>query len=304
MSGELISDMSREAYHSHPNTFSSSQLKTMLDDPEIFYKKYITKEMEKETSTAFDVGTYFHTAILEPKKLKDECAVYGGIRRGKEWDAFRVKNANKAIITESELIQANSLINAVKNSSVAASYLTKSEPEISCFADLYVYLGRVYSNDNLLSNDGWECNPREFKQAIKKGLKITIKVRADALGEDFILDLKSTSGNVKNEFLIKSSISKYSYDLSAALYLDVFSIVTGKSYKNFIWTFASKDMGNCKSYIASESNIKIGRVKWSKAIVLLAKNIINEWKVEDTLSILEPNFYEREYLTEKEEIDL
>ena len=62
----------------------------MLEDPEKFYKEYITKEIPRKEVSAFDVGTYFHTAILEPHLLEKECAVYpGAVRRGKEWDAFK-----------------------------------------------------------------------------------------------------------------------------------------------------------------------------------------------------------------------
>ena len=293
----LVRDMSSEAYHSHPNTFSSSQLKTILEDPEMFYRKYITKDIERESNSAFDIGTYFHTSILEPDKLQDECAVYTGVRRGKEWESFKLLHVNKAIITSSELEQANNLVKAVKESKIANEYLAKGEAEISCFAELHVYLGSVYCNDNRLTLDGWVKDLEGHNLALKKGLKIIIKVRADLLGdEDFILDLKSTTGNVKNEHSMRTKISAYSYDLSASLYLDIFTIATGKAYTKFIWTFSSKDYGNCKNYLSSPDNIKIGRAKWMKAIVLLAENIKNEWKFEDTMGILEPQFYEREHL--------
>ena len=300
----LIRDMSSEAYHSHPNTFSSSQLKTVLEDPEMFYRKYITKEVERESNSAFDIGTYFHTSILEPDKLQEECAVYTGIRRGKEWEAFKKENKGKAIITASELEQADNLVKAVRASSVATTYLSKGEAEISCFAELYIYMDDVYCKGRRLTLDGWLSDPDPWKLAQLKGLLITIKVRADLLGDTFILDLKSTTGNVKNEHQMRTKISMYSYDLSASLYLDIFSIITGKVYDKFIWTFASKDHGNCKNYLASKDNVRIGRAKWMKAVLLLAENIKKEWKFEDTLSILEPQFFEREYLKIKGAIDL
>lgn len=302
----LVRDMSSEAYHSHPNTFSSSQLKTILEDPEMFHRKYITKEIERESNSAFDIGTYFHTAILEPDKLTLECAVYTGVRRGKEWDAFKLLNVGKAIITSSELLQAENLIKAVKKSKIASHFLSKGEAEISCFADLYVYAENIYCNESILTIDGWIIDSAGFDLAFKHGLKITIKVRADLLGnEGFILDLKSTTGNVKSEHTMRTKISAYSYDLSASLYLDVFTIATGKTYDKFIWTFASKDYGNCQNYVSSSDNTKIGRVKWMKAILLLAICIKNEWKFDDEMRILEPQFFEREHLkTNTEEIDL
>lgn len=300
----LIRDMSSEAYHSHPNTYSSSQLKTILEDPELFYRKYITKEMDRESNSAFDIGTFFHTSILEPDKLADECAVYSGVRRGKEWEVFKVTHANKAIITSSELEQADRLVQAVKSSKLTNEYLSQGKAEISCFSELNVYMGGIYSNGHKLTLDGWVEDQKGHFIASDFGVLIVMKVRADLMGRDFILDLKSTTGNVKSDHLMRSKISQYSYDLSASLYLDIFSVVTGVTYNKFIWTFASKDYGNCQNYMASPDNIKVGRSKWSKAVILLAENIKNEWRFEETMRILEPNFYEREHLKPPEEIDL
>lgn len=296
--------MSSEAYHSHFNSFSSSQLKTILDDPEIFYKKYVIKEIEREEMSAFDIGTYFHTSILEPDKLQSECAVYTGVRRGKEWESFKLLHKGKAIITSSELTQAETIIKAVKASTIANEYLSKSKVEVSCFNLIYVYLGDVYCNGHILTEKGWYINETGYKFAQKKGVEILLKVRADALGEDFILDLKSTSGNVKNDHLMRSKVSSYSYDLSASLYLDMFSIESGKTYEKFIWTFASKDYGNCKNYVASEKNIKVGRAKYKKALVLLSEYLKNNWQFKDELSTLEPQFFELEHLNYEKGVDL
>lgn len=301
----VVKDLSSNEYHSLKDSYSSSQLKTMLEDPEIFYRKYVIKEIEKEEIPAFDVGTYFHTAILEPHKLKDECAVYSGIRRGKEWESFKETHKGKAIITEAEMGSAQSLISAVKNSKISQDLLSKGMPEVSCFIDVFVYSGEVFSQGNVLTRDGW-LPSLVFHLAEDFGVKICLKVRADLLGNDFILDLKSTTGNAKNEHSIKQKVSMYSYDLSAALYLDVFSIGLNSPIPSFIWTFASKDYGNCKNYLASLDNIRIGRRKWRKAVMLLAEYISNNWTFADSLSVIEPAFFEREHLLEesKEILDL
>jgi hypothetical protein len=305
----LIDDMTSEAYHSHKVSYSSSQLKSMLEDPEVFYKKYITKEIERESIPAFDIGTYFHTAILEPEKLTLECAVYGGIRRGKEWEAFKITNEGKAIITKSELTQAETLVRAVRASKLALGYLTQGKPEISVFVDLYIYESTIYCNGSFLDSfSGWTPTiASEFQAAKDKGVKLTIKVRADLLGDSgFILDLKSTTGNVKQDHAMRAKISSYCYDLSASLYLDIFTIATGKTYDTFIWTFASKDFGTCRNYVASSKNIAIGRAKWMKAILLLSKYIKQGWEFEEELYTLEPSYFELSWITEdiETEIDL
>jgi PDDEXK-like domain of unknown function (DUF3799) len=290
----LIYGMSSTDYHSHPNTFSSSQLKDLIEDPEYFYRKYIKKDIERLELPAFDVGSYFHTAILEPEKLTLDCAVFEGIRRGEKWEKFKEDNKGKAIITSNEKAQADGLIEAVRNSPVAMRRITKGQAEVSAFIDLLIVGNDIYCPDpaGLLGRFGFES----VSKVPKKGTKVTIKVRADLLAEDFILDLKSTTGNAKSEYDMRSKISNYHYDLSAALYLDMFSLATEKRIDDFIWTFASKDMFNCKNYLASPEMIMVGRAKYRKALLNLAEGLESEWQFEDSMGILKPNPYELEWI--------
>lgn len=298
----LIRGMSSEDYHGHKGTWSSSQLKVMLEDPEVFHRLYILKTQEKESIPAFDIGTYFHTAILEPHKIKSECAVFtGGIRRGEKWEEFKKLNVGKAIITEAEMAQATTLIKAVKNSPIAMARIERGEPEVSAFIDLIVSQGEVFTLDGrVLGKYGWETI-KGVSPSKKNQVPLTLKVRADLLAENFILDLKSTTGNCKNEYAMKQVITKYCYQLSAALYLDIFSVATGRVLDEFVWTFASKDVGNCKSYIAKRENIQIGRALYRKALLALADNIQSNWAFEDTMGMLGPQGFEHEYINVKGE---
>lgn len=298
-------NLTSEQYHSMPGTYSSSQLKTMLEDPEKFYKEYITKEIPRKESNAFDVGTYFHTAVLEPHLLEKECAVYkGSIRRGKDWDQFKADNIGKAIITVSELESATNMITAVNNSPVALSYLKGFEKEVSAFVDLYVIDGDVhyFNKENevfILRRKGWKLSPDVSVELLQEfAVKITIKVRADAIcfKRGIISDLKSTTGNTKSEHLMRTKIDSYSYDLSTSLYLDIFTAASGVGMNEFAWVFASKDFGNCKTWVASEKNVMVGRAKWSCAVVELAKYISNDWQFVDEASYLDPSYFQLEHL--------
>lgn len=292
----LIDDMSSEAYHGHAGTYSSSQLKTIREDPETFHRKYIEKSEEKESNSAFDIGTYFHTAVLEPHKLKSETAVFEGVRRGEKWESFKVQHAGKAIVNPNELAQAEGLVKAVKNSPVAMGRIDQGKAEISAFVDVIVSHGDIFTMEgDILGKFGWE--PAKGRKPVKKDqLIIPLKVRADLLADNFILDLKSTTGNARNEYAMRNSVSKYSYDLSAALYLDLFSVATQRVMHEFVWTFASKDYFNSQSYTASPENIQIGRVKWKKAVLLLAEYIECKWQFTDYMATLHPNMWELEHL--------
>lgn len=303
----IYTEMSNEDYHkidSENFSVSSSQLKDMLEDPEVFYKKYITKELAKEHNPAFDVGTFFHTAVLEPHKLAEECAVYQGIRRGEKWEKFLLDNPKKAIITNTEFEGAKRIVEAVQMSKISMDLISKGAAEVSCFENLFVgpyeIMAKMGESNVVLGRGGWEKTDRDIPGTYTK---VVTKVRADYIREKFldISDLKSCSGNVKDEFEMRKKVSSYSYDMSAAFYLDIFTLGYGKTFNKFHWIFASKDMGCCQAYLASPKNILVGRAKWSKAISELGHCIRSGWKFEERLKTLEPNSYENEWIENKGE---
>lgn len=304
----LIKDLSSAAYHSVKGTHSSSQLKDLEEDPQIFYKKWILKEIPRLESEAFDLGTYVHSGILERHNLLKDCAVYPGkIRRGKEWEAFKLRNKGKAIVTQSAMEHAEMLIKCVQNSPIAMGRIRKGTAEVSIFVKIAVYNGNIYAvkHEWRLESTGWaEISYDEkinWDVILRDGTILIIKVRADSLGKDWILDVKTTTGNAKSKKAMRSKVSYYGYDLSAALYLDMFSAGTGRFFKEFIWTFVSKDMYNTRSYRASRKNILVGRKKWSKAVLKLAAGIETKWDDIDFLDVLDPEFHELQHLSESAE---
>lgn len=293
----LIDDMSSAEYHSTPDTYSSSQFKDAVDDVEVFIKKYVRKEIERKESPAFDIGTYFHTGVLEPHKLKVDCAVYPGkTRTGKAWIDFKAKNEGKAIITPSQLTQAEGLVKAVKDSPIAMDFVDRAKPEVSLFTEILVVGGEIFAPhySKRLEPNGWhDESPEEITKLRKhpRAVVFIVKVRADALGEDFILDLKSTGGSARDEKHMASMVTYWVYDLSAALYLDMFSLMYPK-ISTFYWTFASKEVFNCQTYAASDRNILIGRKKWSQALKNIAAAKRNNWSTPEMIRTLEPTYSE------------
>jgi hypothetical protein len=293
----LVNDLSSEDYHGQKDSFSSSQFKDALKDMGYFHAKNILKTVEKEDHIpAFRVGTYFHTAVLEPDKLVSDCVVFEVMRRGAVWDKFQVDNKGKTIVSEGEQKQADNLVSAVRNSPIAMNRIGRGSAEISAFVILRGCGSDIYapSFGKVLGKHGWV----DAKVIPKKGTDVWVKTRADLLSTDFILDLKSTGGNAKDAHAMKGKVSALSYDLSASLYLDVFSLVTKRAMTDFIWTFASKDYGNCQNYMASATNILVGRAKWRKAFLNIVEGIENNWVLPDTMEILEPSYFEYDILKE------
>ena len=314
----LSTDLTSAEYHGLVGSYSSSQLKTMLEDPEKFYKKYITKELAKEEGGAhFDVGTYFHTAVLEPEKLDEECVVYtGGIRSGKKWEDFKALHAGKAIITNSDLIVADRLIAGVKASKIAMAYLEGAECEISAFMKIYVFKGEIFAFRDqvvlesageiaedcyVLTAHGWAQDSLSFDEENIKdfGFPLIIKVRADALNRKQmnISDLKSTKSNVNLESEMQKAVDQYNYDMSASLYLDIFSFVCRETFKEFIWIYANKETGACQNWVQDGESQIVGRAMWRHAVLLIAKNSKKKWKFEDEARMLPPSPWKRHWLT-------
>lgn len=295
---QLIRDMSSEQYHSTPGTFSSTQLKDLLGNLGHFVKKHINKEIEREENDAFDVGTYFHTKVLEPSKLKTECIVYPGkVRRGKDWESFKVKNKGKTIVTEFQKSQAEGLVKAIQDSPIAQSYL-RGEPEISLFTEINIYGGEIYAPHygKVLTRNGWADGP---KKRTEKSHKIIIKVRADMLGDTFISDLKSTTGDAESEESMSDKVEYYLYELSAALYLDMFALQNPK-LTDFWWLFASKDMFNARAHRADHRTILVGRAKYMYALRRMAEAAANNWQTVDSPGLIAPSIKQMRWLEERE----
>lgn len=300
-----IFNLDIEDYHRGTVGYSSSQFKDLLDDEDVFIAKYIEKRIAREESTAFDVGTYFHTGVLEPHKLKQECVVFAGkIRRGEKWETFKKKNKGKTIVTQSQKDTALGLIKSVKASVVAKKYLG-GKPEVSLFIQIAVHNGKIYAPyfGKWLTRNGWVDDLQGAHAAKKSGYAFVVKVRADMLGQKYISDLKSTSSNARSLKEMQKTVSNYEYDLSAALYMDMFALIRPE-LKKFIWIYASKSVMNSKCWRASKDNIKVGRAKYMRAFVTLARVARNNWKVEDVMGVLEPAFWDRQWLVEEKEIDL
>lgn len=283
-------ELPNEAYHGLVGVFSSSQLKDVLKDEDIFLAKYIHKTLENSSdSDALGVGTYFHTMLLEPQKVDKEIAIFPGkVRHGKAWDEFKNSNPGKTIVTTSGKETGDKLVEAVKNSKTALEYLV-GRPEISLITEVEVLGDVVFSRKyaKKLGKDGWEdISTKSFP----RGITVALKVRADVLGDKFISDLKSTSSPANSKLAISTAISTYSYDLSSALYLDLFGLVV-PNLREFVWIFASKLDGLSTSWSAGQDILRIGRAKWCDAVKKIATLKKNNWASamsQDQLHVAEP----------------
>lgn len=224
--------MDNSSYHGDREYLSSSSLKMILKNHHEYYAKYIKGDLSEEKAF-FTFGNYIHTQILEPHLVDSDYVVYSGaVRRGKLYEEFKAGAGNRLIITKSEGELAVKIMESYKAHPLAPKLFTGGEAE------------GTYG-------------------AVLMGMKV--KARLDYLLGDSIIDVKTTGGPLDMQSL-QSTIIKYDYDLSAALYLDVVNGGMPGAVKKFVFCFISKE--NCEIVLvqASADMIENGRRKYKKAI--------------------------------------
>lgn len=161
---------------------SNSDIITLLNDPKSFGK-------EKPMTKAMLVGRYFHTAMLEPEKIDSV-----------EYWTIDASSRNTKVYKEQLLHYKRSLM-----------MLTKEKAEIDKAIETM--------KTNLEFHDAVYDEDNEFEvPAIHELFGVKWKGKADIVGKEFLIDLKTTS-NIKD---FKYSAKKYNYDSQAYLYQQFF----------------------------------------------------------------------------------
>lgn len=146
--------------------------------------KYVTKYGQNETQPLRD-GKLFHTMILEPHKIDELTIVDVATKAGKAYKEAKAEGLQ--VYTTNEIKAAERLADAILRNDEAVHYMSKAQFEIPEIAMI----------------DG-----------------IPFRAKADILKPNQIIDLKTTTG--LNEF--RYSADKYSYDLQAYLYREMFKV--------------------------------------------------------------------------------
>jgi hypothetical protein len=134
---KVVRGMPAAEYHSGPE-IGSTGLRTLLRSPAHFAAEYIENRIREETK-ALRLGTYTHTATLEPERwAKTHVAAPKVDRRTKEgkarWEAFNTEHAGKTVVDADEHALAAAMAASVRKHP-AASHLLRlvNEVETSIF---------------------------------------------------------------------------------------------------------------------------------------------------------------------------
>lgn len=150
------------------------------------------------------VGRAGHTAILEPMRFLREYAMWSGkIRRGKEWDAFKDKHADKTIIREQDYSLVEAMAQSVHEHEAASELLAGCKVEQSITWDY----------------DGRPC-----------------KARVDAFKPGILADVKTTSDLSR----FTNDAYKFGYHGQLAWYGMALAAALGESVDTYILAVESK----------------------------------------------------------------
>lgn len=181
---------------------------------------FTTKYGSGETQALRD-GKLFHTMMLEPEKLDDIIFVDAATKASKEYKL--AKETGKEVYTKSEKKAAERLCDALLRNEAVKEYLTKAKYEVPQIA---------------MIDD------------------VPIRAKADILKGNTIIDLKTTTG-IKD---FRYSADKYSYDLQAWLYKEMFGV------EDFVFVVIDKGSLDIAIFECSEEFYAKGKQKFEQGI--------------------------------------
>lgn len=181
-----VEGLSADAYREQEGV-SASDIKHILPPKTpAHYYAHITDQIKREETRAFLLGTLSHLAVLEPDKLETAFVVRpdGIDLRTKDGKAWKESFGNIPVIDKDEAAMLQGIQNSIAKHPAASRLLQGTMKEVSMFA------------------------PH------RSGIRI--KGRIDALGNGYIVDVKTAeAGDMQN---FASAIFRYNYHVQAAMY--------------------------------------------------------------------------------------
>jgi hypothetical protein len=204
------------------NYLSNSDIGTLLTNPKDFGKP-------REDNKSFAEGRYFHQLILEPEKAEQTPFVDVSSRVTKEYKNFCEDNNFEYVLLWKEMKELQKLVATMKRN-------------ITFYDEIY--------------NDGNEFEVPAFGEIQGE----MWKGKADIVGADVLIDLKTTSDI--NKF--KYSSRSYNYDSQCYIYQQLF----GKPLVFFVIDKVTAQLG---IFRPSEEFVQGGESKVGKAIKVYRK---------------------------------
>jgi len=211
---------------------SNSDIGTLLTNPKQF-------GVQREDNKNFALGRYFHQLILEPNKASNVITVDVATRNTKAYKEALEESGESVLMLEKETAEIRHLVDAM--------------------------LGNIHFYDLIRDEE----NEYEVP-AIGEIMGHQWKGKADIVGSDVLIDLKTTS-DLEG---FKWSARKYNYDSQCFVYQQLFG-------KPLIFLVIDKTTGMLGEFIPTEEFIKGGGDKVAKAIDIYERFFHEPTKTDD-----------------------
>lgn len=225
-----VYDISNEMYHGSQG-ISRSQLMLLDKSPYHFWYEVLSGHAEKKESTpAMNVGSAFHTLLLEPEKFNDEFAVSPKVDRrtvvGKELFAkFTDEHGHKIILTQEQFEQTSIMVDNILKHEVVKTLLDEA-----------VFEQSVYWTDE------------------ETGLQF--KTRPDIWASKMVVDIKTTSDTNVHTFARKALT--YGYYLQAGMAFEACKAL-GKPFDMFVILACEKEAPNVPAvFMMHDDSLQFG----------------------------------------------
>ena len=197
-SGVWVQNMPMEAYHSYEG-ISNSGLNLVARSPAHYAHRAAFK-----STRAMDIGTAFHTALLEPDRFGSEYQVVNGIddRRKSEY-----KEAAKVFGGDKTLTASEGASVAVMSESVQANPDAREVLSAKGYAELSGFVEDPDTGALLRVRFDW----------------LTVDARA--------VDIKKTQD--ARPFAFSRSVNNYRYHCQQAMYSHVFELIEGRPLESY-----------------------------------------------------------------------
>lgn len=176
--------VSNADYHADPS-ISASHLHAVARSPQTYFKKYLDPNRPpSEPTAAMKLGTFVHTAVLEPEELDKRYAVCATRKGSTAYNKLIEKGIEPVI--QSQWDQALAMCDSVRNHPEAAWLLSNGKAEQSVW---------------------WDDEQFELR----------CKCRPDWWNGDIVIDLKTTKDASPRGFA--SSVANFRYHVQQMHYL-------------------------------------------------------------------------------------
>ncbi|MBY0384681.1 PD-(D/E)XK nuclease-like domain-containing protein [bacterium] len=244
---------SNKDYHEDVEWLNSSRLKYLYHGWDNYKENYRSKskDLSKSSRNNLDFGTLLHILLLEPDNTLNDFAIYEGkVRFGKRYEEFKGNNSDKIIVTADVFQRASKIIDQFKETKSHSQLFKQGKPEVTI------------------------C-------AVIEGVKV--KARCDWLdiSRGRIVDLKSSRWDREKVLqFYDEDIAKWSYHLSAALYIQIAEIIYKRPFEFVILGLSKKKLGEPFTVIYSK-RLSVGNkeqlIEGDRQISIALKNYKNNF---------------------------